>query len=142
MKLSKDGVFRGLILTLSFHVITWLAFGIIYYVPGLAEMALFLSFILGLIVIPVYFVQRGNAESGFSVTFLGSHALLCLVEFFVIRSFTDSVWDVLIAWSDGFGWETLGYSFTFFIILVAGLIPPAIDGLICIVRKWMKGREF
>lgn len=84
MKLSKDGVIRGVICILVYHLITWIAFGIIYY--------------------------------------------------------PESAWNVLVPWS---GWgKTLGYTITFFIILFAGLIPTAFDGAICLMRKWMKGREF
>lgn len=139
MKLSKNGMIRGSLSVLVYHIVTWLAFGILYY-PGFAGIALFLSFLLGVLVIPIYFVQRGNADSGFGVTFLAIHVILCLIEFVMIGTFPDSVWDVLIAWS---GWgETLGYTFTFFIILLAGLISPALDGLIFLVRKWAKGRAF
>lgn len=141
MKLTKDGLVRGLISTVSLHAITWIGFGVLYY-PGLAEMALFFSFMMGLIFIPVYFVQRGNADAGFSTTFLTAHALLCLIELIVLRSFPESVWNAIIAWTDGWGWMTLGYTITFIILLIAGFLPPAIDGLICLVRKWANGRDF
>lgn len=139
MKLSKTALIRGALTALGFHLIVWGLVVLVNYL-GLIAFSMFFALIARVLLIPVYFKVMGEETAGFGLAFAVLHAVLSLLIWLLLTNVSEAVWDILIP--ANLFLKTAGYFYAYLIILVAGFVSPAFDGAICLMRKWMKGREF
>lgn len=92
--------------------------------------------VVGLVSIPLFFAVKGNASQKYTLSALIAHIVLCAIAFVLINLLLDAI-------STMYGsWESIGHFFVLIFILAIGLLLPALDGLVSLVRWLMKGREF
>lgn len=138
-KFSKTALIRGALTAIGFHLVAW-CLTVFLNCVGLPDFGLFYACIIGLILIPVYFKVMGWETAGFGLAFIVCHLLFCLIEWLILTNISDAMWDVLAPGSAFL--QSAGYVLAHLVLLVEGCFSPAIDGLICLVRKCEKGREF
>lgn len=138
MKLSKKGILRGTLTAMGFHLVAWGLVIFLNYV-GMIAFSMFYACIAGLVLIPVYFKVMGENTAGFGSAFLVFHVVLSLIAWLLISNTSEAVWNVLIPVDSML--KTAGYFYSCLVIFIEGCISPAINGVICLVKKRTKERE-
>lgn len=141
MKLSISARLRGILFAIGYHLLSWVSFLLIFSHYEISDFALILPALVGLAAIPLYFCVKGQCEGGYGGAVLLSNIVMIILEM-VIYTAIPGLSKLFIPWLSPQSFAGLALLYVWIMIGSVGTFVSLLDGVICLVQRLMKGREF